>query len=193
MLAQVIDARTGRLRNQLDIPTGYLAVAESGALVDAAGYVEPDPAEPVDDQRFKMLYVPAGARRARPLLEAVTVDGVPAIADGRVAYKLESTDGTATLAVTNLRTRRTRLVAGFRSGARELQAFDLSGDTLAWVQSDARPPPPATTPPPDPCTVLPSVPPAPRTLHTTDLRRPAAFVPAPPAAATPPAPGCNEQ
>jgi hypothetical protein len=193
MLAQVIDARTGRLRNQLDIPTGYLAVAESGALVDAAGYVEPDPAEPVDDQRFKMLYVPAGARRARPLLETVTVDGVPAISDGRVAYKLESTDGTATLAVTNLRTRRTRLVAGFRSGARELQAFDLSGDTLAWVQSDARPPPPATTPPPDPCTVLPSVPPAPRTLHTTDLRRPAAFVPAPPAAATPPAPGCSEQ
>ncbi|HEY5198756.1 MAG TPA: hypothetical protein VIJ51_17185 [Solirubrobacteraceae bacterium] len=194
MLAQVVDARTGRLRNQLDIPTGYLAVAESGALVDAVGFVAREPDQPVGDAPYKMLYVPAGARRARSLLGMLTVRGVPAISDGRVAYKLENTDGTQTLAVTNLRTRRTRLVAGFRPGARGLEAFDLRGDLLAWVQSNA-PPPPTTPPPPPtgPCTVLPYVPPAPRTLHTTDLSRPAAFVPAPPAPATPPALVCNAQ
>jgi hypothetical protein len=193
MLAQVVDARTGHVRNALDLPDGYLAVAESGALVDAAGFVAIDPTEPVLDQRFEMLYVPAGARRSRPLLATTTVYGVPAISDGRVAYAVDNPDGTQTLAVTNLRTRRTRFVVGFRAGARELQAFDLRDDLLAWVESDAPPTSTPTPTPPGPCALLPHVPPAPRTLHTADLSRPAAFVAPPPPPSAPPAELCNEQ
>jgi hypothetical protein len=205
MLAEVVDARTGRLRNDLDTPSGYLAVAESGALVVAAGNITADPAdpgEPTDDLPFKLLYVPAGARHARPLLGAVTTYGVPSVSDGRVAYEVENTDGTATLAVTNLRTRRTRPVAGFRAGQRDLLSFDLSGNELAWVQSGPQPPM-TETGPAGPCTLLPYAPPAPRALETADLSRPAAFIAAPPAppapAAGPPtSPGqpvgpCNEQ
>ncbi|HWH11833.1 MAG TPA: hypothetical protein VG165_11950 [Solirubrobacteraceae bacterium] len=196
MLAEVIDARTGRVRNALDMPGAYLAVAESGALVAAVGYVTTNGADEAIDQTYRMLYVPAGARTAEALLASDTVYGVPSVSDGRVAYELVNPDTTSTLAVTNLRTHRTRLVAGFRPGERELFALDLRGDELAWVQGDDQPPP--TTPPPGPCTLTPYIPPPARTLHTADLSRPAGLVPAPPAPIGPapegpPALACNQQ
>jgi hypothetical protein len=188
MLAQVVDASSGRLRNSLHIPDAYLAIAESGALVAAVGDITFNEYNPPSQLPYKMLYAAPGSAVARPFLPKVTVYGIPAVSDGHVAYELGSPFQTSTLAVTNVRTHATRLIAGFRGMQRQLADFDLDGEELAWTQADAQTPPPPR-PPGLPCTIGPYVPPPLVTLHLADLGRPAAFVAAPPQASpAPPTP-----
>ncbi|HEX3873660.1 MAG TPA: hypothetical protein VHW26_05915 [Solirubrobacteraceae bacterium] len=195
MLAQVIDAGTGRVRNSLDLPDAYLSVAESGAVVAAVGDITFDEYEPSIQLPYKMLYIAAGGRVARPLLGAVTVYGIPSVSDGRVAYQVGSPFETSSLAVTDLRTHSTRTIAGFSGTQRELLDFDLRGNEVAWTQADPQVPPPAR-PPGLPCTIGPYTPPPVVTLHSVDLSRPGAPIAAPgaapatPAATTAP---CNQQ
>jgi hypothetical protein len=212
----VINARTGRLRNHVSLPGTYetLALDESGLLVAA---VLPDPPAPLPPpgstpvvrtgpaaagptSEFRMYWVAPGSRRLRPLPVAVgsMPDPVWSLSDGRLAYVMTNDDatsanpnGTTTLAVTDLRRHTTRRVSGF-GDERDLLAFDLGGSRLAWVQTESTLLPTSMWS----CTTGPFAT-GPRTLHVLDLRTSATFIPPPPVpvlpAATISCPEANEQ
>ena len=154
-------------------PPGARPVTQAGV----AGYA------PIPPSRYLMYWVAAGSRRLQPLRAAIAAAAEPrwVLSDGRLAYVESNNDktgsnpnGTATLVVTDLRTRTTRQVIGF-DDTRELLALDFAGSRLAWVQTESTLLPPSMWS----CTTGPLAI-GPRTLQILDLRNPPSYIPAPP-------------